>query len=136
MSFSICFFTDCRKWRPGIKPDITYDLFQDWRTLFVPKGSKLKLKLSYLFLLSIASNTFKMTREKIAYAKKWWEVTFLPILRYFFEKYFFPKLFLFLVFSYKWNTANFKDLHYFFITSYILYVFPYFPCYSWQSWLD
>ena len=86
-SSAIVFRNECYNNRHLFSSILTiYDTFQDWRTLLIPKQSKLKLSPSYLFFISSALNTFKMSWIRNCYTKYWLEVQFSPILRYFFLK--------------------------------------------------
>ena len=108
-----------------------YDTFQDWRTLLIPKQSKLKLSPSYLFFISSALNTFKMSWIRNCYTKYWLEVQFSPILRYFFfEKYYFFTFFLDLIFLLIWNKKKYNVVKNLFRFIKILIDFFFFLCYS------
>ena len=109
---------------------LVYDTFQDWRTILIPKGSKLKLMPSYLFFISIALDTFKMTWKMIPYAKYWLEVHFSPIVRHFFKNNYFLQLFLNFPFLIIWNKKKYYVLKNLFHFTKLLIVFCFFLCYS------
>ena len=111
-------------------PKTVYDKFQDWRTILIPKGSKLKLMPSYLFFISIALDTFKMTWKMIPYTKYWLEVHFPPILRHFFKNIFFLQLFLDFPFLIIWNKKKYHVLKNLFHFTKLLIVFCFFLCYG------
>ena len=110
-----------------------YDTFQDWRTILIPKGSKLKLMPSYLFFISIALDTFKMTWKMIPYTKYWLEVHFPPILRHFFKNNYFLQLFLDFPFLIIWNKKKYYVLKNLFHFTKLLIVFCFFLSYDWKS---
>ena len=116
--------------------ELLYDTFQDWRTILIPKGSKLKLMPSYLFFISIALDTFKMTWKMIPYAKYWLEVHFSPIVRHFFKNNYFLQLFLNFRFLIIWNKKKYYVLKiYFIILSFWLFFAFFYVTAKNQLWL-